>query len=408
MIMKRPWSGELGAWGPKLRKFFSRRLRNLRKLDDRGWTLVELMLTTALIALITPVMALLFLKVSQAMTADEMRGQITHGNQVMMSRVLSRLAISRHFYQGGASNGISFVSAVQFAAGSPATVAGTLLAQVQPGPSLDPSVPGYSSTVVGNSLFFAAYDYAQTFSKGSTWDIVPAPLTIQGTSSNAVTDGQGTPMTFVVDLYRFYYYYLTPSTHPMPAEGVSTYGLAEWQSTQFADYLELNSIQDPSAQNLAVSFIMAQGVSDALDVSQEALTQALYTIGFNTPVNSSSANFTAITSGITIPQASATVLGAAFTVPVTYLCQVMSGIVSRGFGYGISPNTANWANAPSADPVPIYATASGLFPGGFEVQLIGPPAGRQVMIRSSWVAKGAAPKIAFNALTSIQTIKDNW
>jgi type II secretory pathway pseudopilin PulG len=364
------------------------------RLTEEGWTLVELMLVAAMIAIITPAITFLFLKSSQGFAADEMHTQLARGNEYMMSRVENRLSASKHFYQGGASLGASFVADISFS-GAPPTVTGTQLAQAQTSTSLslDPTVSGYQPSFVGNSLFFSAYDSAQTFVSGGTMGVSTAPLTVSG---QGVSDGNGTPMTLIIDLYRFYYYYLTPSTHPLPStQGVTSYGLVEWESKQYLDYNELNQIPDPTEQNTAVSCILSKGLTIAYDSTQQAVTNAFYTISYNTPVGSSPAAFASIGSP-TIAQAA-----------VTYLCQVPTGIISRGFFYGISPNTASWNQAPSVT-VPLYATAAAPFPGGFEVGLSGDPSGRQVLLRSCWVGLGAAPKVAYNDLTSVQSIRDDW
>ncbi len=150
-----------------------------------------------------------------------------------------------------------------------------------------------------------------------------------------------------------------------------------------------------TAQNTAVSFINAKGLSTAWDSSQTTLSAAFYTISPNSPIGSAGAHFNAIANP-TIAQAA-----------ITYLCMVPTGLISRGFYYGISPNTAGWANPPNVT-VPLYGTASGQFPGGFEIGVSGDPAGRQILLRSCWVALGAAPKVAFNDLTSVQNIRDEW
>jgi type II secretory pathway pseudopilin PulG len=363
------------------------------RLAETGWTLVELMLVTALIGIITPAMTLLFTKVSQGMAADEMHTQIMRGNSYLMSRLETRLSANKHFFQGGSAMGASFVAAVSFVS-APSTVAGTQLAQAQTSTSgsFDPTSTGFQSSYIGNSLFFAAYDSPQTTATGGVLQTTYAPLTVAGTG---VTDSFGTPMTLIIDLYRFYYYYLTPSTHPLAkTEGVTAYGLEEWQSVQYPDCGELTSIPDNTLQNNAVSFIVKKGYTTAWDSSQQAVTQAFYTLSYFSPPGSSPAGFTQITSPHILQAA------------VTYLCQVPSGILSRGFAYGISPNSSGWKNAPVS--VPKYATASGQFPGGFEVGISGPPGGRQILIHSVWVAKGASPRFVFNDLNSIESIRDQW
>jgi type II secretory pathway pseudopilin PulG len=377
-------------------------------LSQGGWTLIELMLVAAMIAIITPAITFLFLKVSQGLAADEMRSQMTKGNEAMMDRLALRLSASKHLYQGGTGMGASFVADIQFVS-APETVAGTVLPQAQGQTvSLDPTQPGFGTTLVGNSLFFGAYDSPQTFVKGTSTTVVGAPLTVFG---SGITDSYGTPMTFVIDLYRFYYYYLTRSTHSfVSGEGVTAYGLEEWESNQYLDIGELNSIPDIVAQNNAVSFILSQGLTYAWDSSQEAVTSAFYKITFSNPVNSAPASFVPLTA-VTITQASVSFsTGSAagtFIQPPTYLTQVSQGMMSSGFSYGISPNTSGWKDAPPV-AVPQYAAASGSFPGGFEVVVGGTPAGRRVLLRSCWVAKGGAPKVIYNDLTSIETVKDNW
>ncbi len=201
--------------------------RQSLRLTEQGWTLVEVMLVTAMIAIITPAITFLFLKSSQGFAADEMHTQLTRGNEYMMSRVENRLSANKHFFQGGGGNGISFVNAISFSAGAPATVAGTQLAQAQTSVtgSLDPAattLTGFQPSFIGNSMFFAAYDSAQTFGWGAN-AVSFAPMTVSGVG---VSDGAGTPMTFIIDIYRFYYYYLTPAIHALPkSQGVSTYGL---------------------------------------------------------------------------------------------------------------------------------------------------------------------------------------
>lgn len=367
-----------------MRKFFG---------NQKGWTLIELMIVVGIMGLVTPAITLLFLKVTQGYAADEMRIQLTQSNQLILSRLQVRLEENKHMFMGGPSLGASFVSAVSFVS-APATVAGTTLAQAQTSVSgsLDASVSDFEPANIGNSLFFAAYDTPQTFYSGGTITIKNAPLTVFGAG---VTNSNGTSVTLIVDLYRFYYYYLSTSPHPFPAsEGATALSLVEWQSAQYPDYSELSSISDNALQNNAVSWVLSKGLTTVWDSDQQAATLAFFNMNYNVHVTSSPATFQQVTHP-SITQAS-----------VTYLCKIPNGIISRGFSYGTSPNSAGWKNAPIK--VPIYGTASGLFPGGFEIGISGSATGRNILIRSVLAAKGAAPRAVGNDISIIQSIRDVW
>jgi hypothetical protein len=93
----------------------------------------------------------------------------------------------------------------------------------------------------------------------------------------------------------------------------------------------------------------------------------------------------------------------------SHLTKAASGMLSAGFRYGISPNTATWRNAPPAEAsVPQYAAASGNYPGGFEVGLIGSSAGVQVMTRCLLVSRGAIRQTIWNDLTMVHNARDAW
>ncbi len=104
-----------------------------RKLTSGGYTLVELMISVALIAIVTTAVISLYASITQGMAADEMHGSLQQGNQNMLNRIRIRLASNKHCFFGDAS-GVSFIGVLNFTSGSataPATVAGTSLSQLQ-------------------------------------------------------------------------------------------------------------------------------------------------------------------------------------------------------------------------------------------------------------------------------------
>jgi len=365
---------------------------------DRGWTLVELMLVTALIGIIVPAITFLFTKVTQGMAGDEMHIQLMRLNNTTQLRLHERIASARHLFQGD-SSGVDFLGPVTLGMSANTQAAypilgGTLLAKTQPAPlnglaTFSPAA-GADRNLFGNSILFAAYDSPQTLNNQA----YVAPTTISGP---AILYSDGVPVTLVVDLYRFYYYYLTDN-NPKGMRGVSSYRLMEWQSIQYADFTQISAISDSVLQTAVITWLATPGkidpaipgyaIATAWDPSQVDPDLAFYDLHTD-------GTYT-VTSPVVITESQA--------LPLT---RVTSGILSTGFGYGISPNTGSWVEAPPVR-VPLYGTATGSFPGGFEVGISGTSAGRQVMTHFLLVAKGAAPRVAYNVSEMVHNIRDTW
>lgn len=375
------------------------------RLSEEGWTLVELMMTIALIAIITPAITLLFAKVSQGMASDEMHSALQTGNQTMLNRIHVRMGGSKHFFFGDQS-GVSFVNRLSIPS-SPATVAGTTLPLLQAPVSgvfsLSVSWSGFSRANVGNALLFAAYDTPETIiNAGSAPKIyLNSPMTVN--CSNAVTGQDGSPKPVIIDLYRLYYYYLTKSAVKNLYDG-QDYNLIEWQSIRFADYFQIQDYGSAGGggDNILEANIMAclasQGISIAYDPSQSDPSQAFVSFGGVVGYGGSPGNAVAL---------------ASYTIPMettTNLTRVTAGILTNGFRYGICPNTNNWNKCPVQ--IPIFATVAAVgteFPNGFEVAAGGNSSGREVMIRSVWVAEGGnGPRPIFNDINMVDYIRDIW
>ncbi len=401
------------------RRFFSRGLKNSLnsklktqnlKLHESGFTLVELMISVAIIGIITPAMTYLFLKVQQGMAADEMRVDLGQINSDTMVRLHATLGASHHMFQDDtAGSGASFTALVtagmssntktnypilsvsKLALQQPAEVSGTPVAG-----SFSPTTAVASD--FGDSLLFAAYDSPQTVGK----TIYTAPATIYGKGVTYSTGNyKGLPATVIIDLYRFYYYYLT-TNNPRPLRAGSTYNLVEWQSTQYPDANEINNITDGVLQTAVINWLAAAGTN-------LCPTNSAYTLsyGFDPTQTTPSTAFYTLSGGssfIAVAPASIT------EGPVTVLSHIFTGVISSGFGYGVSPNSTLFPGDPVT--VPQFATAAtatgSYFPGGFEVGISGESEGMQVMVRQALVAQGAAPNIIWNNNVSVVNVRDTW
>jgi len=401
--MKNPNRPKFKVQNPRL----GAHARTPKRLSEGGWTLIELMLVMAMMAIITPAMTYLFSKVSQGMAADEMHTELQQANQALLNHIQIRLAANRHFFfNDNTSGGVSFLARLNLST-APTTVAGWTLCQPQPQPttiltgSLSPNAAGFVNTAVGNALFFGAFDFPQTIFKTSgPPEISTAPMTVTGPN---VVDSSGTRQTAVIDIYRFYFYYLT-TQYTKQLYDATDYSLIEWQSVQYPDYTEISNYnQDPVLEGNILAGIKANNsaMTVAWDPTQTDPSQAF--VGFQT------AAFNTASTGVTALESSSykIVMDVA-----TNLTKTRSGILTTGFRYGISPNTNNWNSCPVQIPLFAAVTTAGVaFPNGFEVAATSNPSGRQVMIRSVWVAEGASSpgvRAVYNDINMVDEISDNY
>lgn len=386
-----------------------------RRAGEGGYTLLELMITVAIIGIITPAITFLFTKMTQGMAADEMRNQMVTLNENSLLRIHERVLSSRHMCQGDA-NGATYQAAVvagmsaQTLANYP-ILAGSLLPLTQPSGSFSPASPAIAADF-GNSLLFGAYDSPEVLY--AAWGGPPkvnyiAPVTIYTSPSLAINYTNGLPATMVIDLYRFYYYYLTaPAAHNRP---VTCYKLIEWQSVQYADYNELEGITDATLKTAVLTYLTtAAGFPNSSTIPPyPPPIPANITNAWDPTQGTAAAGFYTVTAGgiAALGAGNAAVIPEAQCLPVT---RINSGILSSGYTYGVCPNTISWKNCPLTVPKfnPWPASTAVLFPGGFETGLSGSTLGMELLVRSAIVAKGATPLPITNDSSIISNVRDVW
>ena len=379
-----------------------------RKTSNRGWTLVELMMVVAMIGLIVPSLMSLFQYSYQGMAAAEIHLQLKALNEQMMLHLHQRINTSKHMFQNNAaSGGLSFIGQINMGT-APASVTMSQLPLAQSATHTFSPAAGAVSSEFGNCLFYAAYDTTQSINNVS----YVAPLTIcggmtmpSGSKSTTVTDGDGKAVTMNLDVYRFYYDYLSTAGDLATIPNLTSYWLIEWQSVQFVDAFELIDIKNTDSTlftnvvswlTTAGNFPSNQAITLAWDPSQSQMVNgtnyAFYTLSGGTTVGNSN---------LSIPMQS-----------WTPLSRTSSGQISHFF-YGISGNYANLAGDPPPPNVPMFAppnTVATGFPGGFEVGIQGANGGMQVMIRSLLIAKGNTKGngVLWDNETSVNSCRDVW
>jgi hypothetical protein len=310
---------------------------------------------------------------------------------------------SKHMFQNNASSGgTSFIG--QIALGSaPASMSFTQMPQAQSGTTVTFSPnSGAVSTEFGDCLFFAAYDTPQTI--GGV--IYTSPITVAGAN---VTDSQGKAVTMNIDVYRFYYEYLSSTGDLKKVANLTSYWLMEWQSVQFLDAFELTDIAstDTVLQQSVIkwlttgaNFPSGNPITLAWDPTQTQMTNGS---GANETYAFWTLSGSAIT-GVSNPSGFITMQN------YTPLSRTSSGLISN-FNYGISGNYSNLAGDPPPPNVPQFAppnTTATAFPGGFEVGMQGANGGVQVMIRSLLIARGNNKGIVWDNETSVSSVRDVW
>jgi prepilin-type N-terminal cleavage/methylation domain-containing protein len=329
-----------------------------------GFTLVELMVAITIYLIVVPGITALLITVIKGFTSYEATNGLKKNNQESINRVYLALIENKRIFQNTTADN-AFLSKVSLS-GAPAVLTGSKLPKVEQNGTLFPATTNFVAGSVGNCLFFATNDPTQILT--------------------GVAGSSGSTTTVRTDIYRFNYYYLS-TVNPKSITGNVSYSLVEWVSVAYADYNQLLSITDTTLRSNSVKRLVANGLSFAWDPTSTSATGAFYNLGSGGTIS--------LSSGHSIQKSRSAVL-----------TKILTGIMGRGYKYGVSPNSYGWPKAPVT--VPKYATASGSFPGGFEIVVVGSSMGRRVLVRIVIVAQGAMAKILGNDQTIVCSAHDVW
>lgn len=263
----------------------------------------------------------------------------------------------------GTSTDLTFLNSLTLPASAP-LLPGTLLPIVSPANALSPLAP----SIVGNCLLVL---------------VMETPVDVTANDSAAVSH------SVRIDSYHFSFFYLTTGSGK-PVGGQNQIMLQKWRSTSFMDQTEIAAIPDATLQANTGAALFAAGHTMAITPSATTNSGAFFTIGGGGALSAF---------GGTYPIAQTT--GALAGGP---MFKILTGITGGGYHYGVSPN--NSATFTTIKPVPEFATAAGQFPSGFEVAIVGPNIGRQVLIRLVLAAQGSFPTPVAAENLSIMSTRD--
>jgi len=325
--------------------------------------MVELMMATVVIGIVTPIVVMLLAQSMKGFTAYEATMQLRKTNQVSLNRIYLRLGSCKRIFQNSSTDNV-FLSRADLS-GAPAELTGSVLPTIQATGSLAVGTTDFTPADVGNCLFFANND--------------SMPTLLSGTS------------TVKVDVYRFNFYYLT-TANPKPIQAAETYKLVEWQSIQFADYDQVMAVPTlNNRQKNMIKALYAMGIQYSFDSNQMDATQAFWQFDASGGISSSGMG--------------------SFTIPMSrykLLTNIITGIIIGGYNYGVSSNSSLWTKPACPKTIPLYGVASGKFPGGFEVAIAGSSSGRSVLMRSVLVAQGTMQGVVADDMQNVTMARDVW
>jgi prepilin-type N-terminal cleavage/methylation domain-containing protein len=340
----------------------------------RGMTLTEVMVGTAMVAIMATAMSSLIVTVQRAMTSYEASSGIQLAAQQAENRIFNNALQSKKIFDntsatnvpGELTNGSTWIAAMCSAAntpsGGPAILTGSQLPTIVEGGTFSTSSNTFVGPgQVGNELMFLSVD-------STTVLYLPSGSTV------------------TVDTEHFNLYYVSQAAGSSGVGGQGQIVLQEWHSASFADYEELANLGSGLTTPAALA-LYNLGYRYAVDVDTALAQNGLYTIG--------SAGQLALMATANIPLQ--------YTQP---MIKILTGVTGIGYKYGVSPNTGgtfttnyavpvfalstNQCNASaSGSPCTALSSTSSAFPAGFETMLIGGSSGRQIFMRLVLVASGA-------------------
>lgn len=332
---------------------------------NRGFTVTELALASAVMAIIMPALMLVFMSANRGFTGFEATASLKQANQNTVNRMYLRLGRCKRLFQND-TIGAAMLAHLDLT-GAPSLMSGSQLPTVQQNGSLEPSSGTFSSASFGNRLLFAYNSNTQM---------------IHYDAAVATT-------TFRIDLYKFAYYYLTPDNAPNIGV-VHSYKTVEWQSKEYADCSQISSMSAGTKKVKVINTLITAGITHCLTTSATDYTVAFSSIG----VTGTSGTVTAAPTH-TVKKDKPQVLTA-----------LVTGLMGTSYSYGVAPNTAGLSNI--TKPVPKFATVTGAFPAGLEFGIVGPSTARKVLIRSVLYAQGPMAALIMDDQTLIAAARDIW
>lgn len=293
----------------------------MRQGQSPGYTLVEVIVSVALLVVLALFVAPLFHMSQVVMTTNDARALLKQQSQNALQRMASNLREARRIYCRQITAFHPYPTPPDVADFFSSTI--TLSGPFTPitGTRLPLQTQG-TNDYVGNALFFAK----------------------QLPSADVLAGGQN----FRIDLYQFYYYFVAETPNDPPVANQPTRQLFEWRSVTYADASQINQIPLLN-QAQAIINLRARGIQRAHNISLIDFTNAFFELDSTGQMNLESPPHIRETA-------------------ITPLTRSSGGRVFSNFRLGVCPNTST-LGFPAPIQVPQSSGWTALSPSGFEVQI---------------------------------------
>jgi hypothetical protein len=334
-------------------------------------TLTEVMLVSALMAIIVPSVTALFFYFTDGMAFYEASNELKKENQEAFDNLYLKVGQNKRLYQNDA-NGTALLTRLNMS-GMTSTLpnsADRRLPYICTAGSFAAAASDSSAvpvTAYGNMLLFLTQE--------------PRFL------CKNVINSAGVASNVQVDIYKLHCFYLT-TDNPNPIQPLSrNTRLVEWQSAPLADYNMMTYLYNQDA-TLAKNAVAQMVAPTPMATPQAPVNYAV------DPSDDVASCFYIMSASSTPPVAFSGLIP--YDIPVTIAgaghvalqknpgLQVWTHLTLMGGGR-VFPNSVAM-NDPKLI-VPRYTAISGNFPGGFEVGITGPGSARQVLVRIVHLAK---------------------
>jgi type II secretory pathway pseudopilin PulG len=330
---------------------------------ERGVSLVEVIIVTALMFAIAGVVSQLTLRTHQAQRYAEKSVQLTGLTQELIELVRKDVSGSTRFFVGDAE-GISYWGELDLSMAPPYTW------QL---PVLDTDgifeKDSLGNVKTGNALFFALLERSDTFDAGDL-----------------------TPHVVRIDIFRFVAYYLRRTDGGDPKGSSSGLDLVKWVSQPVADLAQVEEVTDPD--ELKRLFLHFYAGSNPLEPEfpyppvrylwkqSEPIATAFKEILYDGSLNDLDP--------------------ASWNIPIDPSRSTLGLLEAKG--YGIASNQAGEPRGIAA--FGLRDDSSLGFPHGFETQIVGPASARQILLHLTTVSTRSPETRCWGNITGIAETRD--
>lgn len=324
---------------------------------QNGMTLVELMIALSVFTILVAITFTSISTFSKGFTSMDATNQMKSCSQSAINKIGLRLSECKRIFEN-TSQDTPFLSRIT---GIDSPLMGSCLPKIEETGSLIPGDYLFNASSVGNSFFFANTEFPEILQLSSTY-------------------------TVRIDCYVFNYYYLA-QVSSYTIGNTPAIKLMEWHSKKYADYTQINALSG-NTKTLTIIALYNDNVRYAWDPTATSPSSAFYSLGAG--------------GSITGPLASH------YLLQDTYeeMTRFARGIIWGKYRAGVSPNTGGSFN--TDQPVPKYAIASGKFPSGFEIGIIGPRSAHRIFIRLVLVAQGPSNLLVAYENMVLNSARNLW